>query len=67
MERDPKLEDETGLCAADSLLLPDEQGIARKLSQPWYGPFRIVSCTQPDITVVKVYLPQNGQIKVHQT
>ena len=27
----------------------------------------MLSCDGPDVTVVKVYLPQDGQIQVHQT
>ena len=45
----------------------EETGKQRKLSQPWHGPFRVVSCDNPDITVVKIYFPQDGQIQIHQT
>lgn len=45
----------------------EEQGQMRKLSQPWHGPYRVVSCDDPDITVVKVYYPQEGQIRIHQS
>lgn len=45
----------------------EESGKNRKLSQPWLGPFHIVSCGDPDVTAVKVYQPQDGQIQVHQT
>ena len=44
-----------------------ETGAQRKLSRPWHGPYRVVQCRIPDITVVKVYKPQDGQINVHQT
>ena len=44
----------------------EESGKNRKLSQPWLGPFHIVSCGDPDVTAVKVYQPQDGQIQVHQ-
>ena len=42
-------------------------GRLRKLSHPWHGPYGIVERKEPDVTVVKVYAPQDGQIKVHQT
>ena len=44
----------------------EESGKNRKLSHPWHGPFRVVSCNDPDVTAVKVYRPQDGQIQVHQ-
>ena len=45
----------------------DETGRMRKLSRPWHGPYRVVDKSEPDITAVKVYAPQDGQIKVHQS
>ena len=45
----------------------DETGKARKLSRPWHGPYRVVDIRQPDVTVVKVYRPQDGRIQIHQT
>ena len=30
----------------------DESGAARKLSRPWHGPYRVVQCSGPDVTVV---------------
>ena len=42
-----------------------ESGKNHKLSHPWHGPFRVVSCNDPDVTAVKVYRPQDGQIQVH--
>ena len=45
----------------------EETGKQRKLSQPWHGPFRVVSCDNPDLTVVKIYFPQDGSIRIHQT
>ena len=36
----------------------------RKLSRPWHG---VVDKRDPDITVMKVYSPQDGQIQVHQS
>ena len=45
----------------------DESKCWRKLSSPWHGPYRIVDRTDPDVTCVKVYHPQNGPILVHQS
>ena len=45
----------------------DETGRLRKLSRPWHGPYRILQKRDPDITVVKVYHPQHGEICVHQS
>ena len=45
----------------------DETGRLRKLSRPWHGPYRVIDKHDPDITVVKVYTPQDGQIQVHQS
>ena len=45
----------------------EEQGPMRKLSRPWHGPYRIVSCDDPDVTIVKSYYPQERQIQVHQS
>ena len=44
----------------------DESGAQRKLSRPWHGPYRITSLDNPDVTVVKVYFPQDGTIQIHQ-
>ena len=40
----------------------EEMGKGRKLSRPWHGPYRVVEANEPDVTVVKVYRPQDGQI-----
>ena len=45
----------------------EETGRMRKLSRPWHGPYRVVDKRNPDVTVVKVYAPQDGQIQVHQS
>ena len=37
-----------------------------KLSRPWHGPYCVVDRWDPDLTVVKVYSPQDGQIQIHQ-
>ena len=39
----------------------------RKLSRPWHGPYRVVDKRDPDITVVKIYVPQDDPIQVHQS
>ena len=44
----------------------EESGKNRKLSQPWHGPYRVLACNDPDLTVAKVYRPQDGQIQIHQ-
>lgn len=43
----------------------EEVGKQRKLSRPWHGPYRIVSRTDPDVTAVRVYSPQDKTIRVH--
>ena len=45
----------------------DETGKFWKLSRPWYGPYRITSFNDYDISVVKVYFPRENEIKVHQS
>ena len=45
----------------------EETGKMRKLSQPWHGPYRIVSRDDPDVTVTKLYFPDDPQIQVHQS
>ena len=45
----------------------EESGKQRKLSRPWHGPYRVTSRDDPDLTLVKVYFPQEGTIQVHQT
>ena len=45
----------------------DETGSGRKLSRPWHGPYRIVKCDDPNLTVLKVYFPEHGAIQIHQT
>ena len=45
----------------------DESGRWRKLSRPWHGPFRVVSKSDPDVTCVKVYFPQDDKLCVHQS
>ncbi len=41
----------------------EEQGKLRKLSRPWHG---IIAREDPDISVVKVYFPEENAIQVHQ-
>ena len=45
----------------------EETGKNRKLSQPWHGPYRIVSLSDPDVVVTKIYFPEDQQIQVHQS
>ena len=50
------------------VLFPHEQtGKNRKLSRPWHGPYRVTAVNDPDITVTKVYFPQDATIQVHQS
>ena len=44
----------------------EESRKMRKLSRPWFGPYRICSKNDPDVTVTRVYLPTNP-IQVHLT
>ena len=43
----------------------EESGKNRKLAHPWYGPYRIISLRDPDVTVVQVYKNPDKQIHVH--
>ena len=45
----------------------DNTGKRRKLSRPWHGPYRILCCNDPDVTVTKIYFPEHGSIRVHQS
>ena len=45
----------------------DESGKNRKLPRPWHGPYRVTSVKNPDVSVVKVYFPQEKQIVIHQS
>ena len=47
----------------------EETGKWRKLSRPWHGPYRIIECRYPDVTVIKVYAHplQDGKLHVHQS
>ena len=45
----------------------EESGKLRKLSRPWHGPYRVTQRDDPDVTVVKVYFPEDGPIQVHQS
>ena len=40
-------------------------GKLQKLSQPWHGPYRVVTQTDPDVTVVHVNSPQDKPFRVH--
>lgn len=43
----------------------EESGRWRKLSRPWHGPYRVISCDMPDVTATKVYFPDDPPIQVH--
>ena len=43
----------------------DETGKIRKLSQPWHGPYRVISKNDTDVTVMKIYFPDDPQTQVH--
>ena len=45
----------------------EESGPNRKLSRSWHGPYRIISVNDPDLSMVKVYFPQDQSIQVHQS
>ena len=45
----------------------EETGRWRKLSRPWHGPYRVIELSDPDVTCVKVYYPQEGKLCVHQS
>ena len=45
----------------------DETGKTRKLSQPWHGPYRIISRDDPDMTVTKIYFPDHPPIRIHRS
>lgn len=45
----------------------EESGKQRKLSRPWHGPYRIIAKDDQDVTMAKVYFPEEGQIQVHQS
>ena len=44
-----------------------ETGKNRKLSQPWYGPYRAITFTETDMTVEKVYRTQDSKIQVQRS
>jgi len=45
----------------------EETGAQRKLSGPWDGPYCVVRYQAPNVTMIKVYKPHDGQINAHQT
>ena len=45
----------------------DETGKNRKLSQPWHGPYRVLSLDEPNMMVQKVYRKQDEPVLVHQS
>ena len=46
---------------------PQEETGKKRLSRPWHGPYRVTQISDPDITVVKVFFPDEGPIQVHQS
>jgi len=44
----------------------EETGKKWKLSRPWYGPFRVLAKKDPNLTVCKIYFPEDPSITVHQ-
>ena len=44
----------------------EETGRKRKLSRPWYGPFRVTAKQDPNLTVAKVYFPEDPPLTIHQ-
>ena len=45
----------------------DEVGRNRKLSRPWHGPYHVIEKKDLDITLCKVYFPDEKSIQFHQT
>lgn len=45
----------------------DESGPHRKLSRPWHGLYRVISVNDPDVSLRRVYFPQDCTIQVHQS
>ena len=42
----------------------EETGRLYKLSQPWHGPYQVTEVNRPDVSVSKVYYPQDRGIQV---
>ena len=45
----------------------DDSGKTRKLSKPWHGPYRIIRRQDPTVVCTKVYFPDHGEIRIHQS
>ena len=45
----------------------DETGAVRKLSRPWHGLYQVTSLSSPNVSVTKVYFPQDQPICVHES
>ena len=43
----------------------EESGRLRKLSRPRHGPYRVASVDPPNVSVTKVYFPEDGSLQVH--
>ena len=44
----------------------EESGRFRKLSRPWHGPFRVETCSDTNVTDIRVYFPFEEPVHVHQ-
>ena len=42
----------------------EDKGVGRKLAWLWHGPFWILASDDSDVTVAKVYFPDEKQIQV---
>ena len=45
----------------------DETGHWRKLSRLWHGPYRVTELSNTGAVCMKVYFPQDGSVRVHQS
>ena len=45
----------------------DDSGKMRKLSKPWHGPYRIIRRQDPTVVCTKVYFPDHGEMRIHQS
>ena len=45
----------------------DVTDAVRKLSRPWHGPYWVISLYSPNVSVTKVYFPQDRPICVHKS
>ena len=45
----------------------EKTGWMHRPMRPWHGPYSVVELNELDVTVEKVYHPQDGPIKIHLT